>query len=554
MSDYPRPASLLRAAGVRVAPPRRGWLMGLTFRYILQLVGVGLFLSGLIIWNASSRQKDTVFEEMRQRATLLGQSLAGATALPHFFGDRDTLTYVLKSAGDIQDVVYIALVNPEGQPDIVVGKDRSAIDRPARPAPMDRLTCWVEGDLIHVTAPLIIERRARPGVADMLSEETQETGGPAQKTFLGHIHITMSLARAQSLVQATVARSAAATLIIILFGSIVAFLFFRKDVLLPIHRLVAAMTEVRRGNLTLNLDEAGGPDEIKTLTRTFNEMTNELHGAEEQLKRANMELEARVLQRTRDLEKANQELRDSQERVVRSEKLAAIGQLASGVGHELRNPLGAIRNVVYYIRDALKDSTLAQSDPAMPELLELADKEIKSATHIIGDLLDFSRVVRLAPQQVEINAILRDTVALVERPATVELDQSLAENLPPVMADPERLKQVFINLMTNAVQAMTKGGKLWLRSRPGETSDGRPAVAVEVQDTGSGIRPENLRKIFEPLFSTKAKGTGLGLAICQGIMEAHGGKITVASELEKGSTFTVVIPLGGKRHDSQTGQ
>jgi signal transduction histidine kinase len=123
-----------------------------------------------------------------------------------------------------------------------------------------------------------------------------------------------------------------------------------------------------------------------------------------------------------------------------------------------------------------------------------------------------------------------------------------------VTADPERLKQVFINLMTNAVQAMGKGGKLFLRSRMGEAGDGRPAALVEVQDTGSGIRPENLKKIFEPLFSTKAKGTGLGLAICQGIMEAHGGKILVTSELDKGSTFTVLIPIGGKRHDSQTGQ
>lgn len=258
--------------------------------------------------------------------------------------------------------------------------------------------------------------------------------------------------------------------------------------------------------------------------------------------------EERILERTQELEKALKELRDTQERVVRSEKLAVIGQLASGVSHELRNPLGALRNVVYYIRDALQGSPVLESDPSMKEFLDMADREIKNATAIISDLLDFSRVVRLVKQSVDVHEVLGDMKQVLEKPANIQIVEDFAPGLPRGQLDPQKMRQVFLNLANNAVQAMPNGGDIRISTRMEGDS-----LLVDFADKGVGVAPENLQKIFEPLFTTKSKGTGLGLAICAGIVEAHGGKITVASEVGRGSVFSVRIPWGGP-NDSQTAQ
>jgi signal transduction histidine kinase len=251
-------------------------------------------------------------------------------------------------------------------------------------------------------------------------------------------------------------------------------------------------------------------------------------------------LQQKVRERTRDLERTNQELQDFQEKMIRSEKLAAIGQLAASVGHELRNPLGAIRNSIFYLKDALKGQKLLEEDPAMKEMIDLADQEAVSAARILSDLLDFSRVVRLEPREADINALLRATLRRFNFTPRVELLEEYAE-LPPTLIDAQKMQQVINNLVINALQAMNTQGRLSVSTRlvPG---DADAWVMMSFKDTGSGIDPKNLARIFDPLFTTKAKGTGLGLAISLGIVEAHGGKIDVDSS-PHGSTFSVRWPL-----------
>jgi signal transduction histidine kinase len=536
-------APLTRAPAARLRP-KPG--VGLTFRYLLHLVGVGAFLGILLIWSATSQQKRTVFEEMEQRGVLLGESLADACSLPYNFGDLKTVQYLLSRAKNFQDVVSIALLSKSGGLELHVSKSIPLIESLPKISESEDLTYWSDGEYIHVMAPVILERQESNSIAGMLGDESVGPDATMSQNTLGYIYLMLSLSRARTLVANLVLKSILATMAILLLGSGVTFVFFRRTVLRPIRQLIDAMIQVRRGNLKMSIHNPTASSEMSILNDTFNQMTQDLAGAEEKLVNANSDLEKRVFERTEALERANQELRESQERVVRSEKLAAIGQLASGVGHELRNPLGAIRNVVYYIRDSLKGSPLTENDPTMFELLDLADKEIKSATNIIGDLLDFSRVVRLAIQPTDINALIKDLKTVLEVPKTITIIEELAPNLPPATADPERLRQVFINLATNAIQAMGKDGSLKIRTRWSENAeDGKPWAYIAYQDSGPGISSENLKKIFEPLFSTKAKGTGLGLSICAGIVEAHGGKILVDSELGKGSTFTVKIPLGG---------
>ncbi len=273
-------------------------------------------------------------------------------------------------------------------------------------------------------------------------------------------------------------------------------------------------------------------EEDLTLSRTMaNHIAIAIDNAQlyDAIRRSSEELEARVEARTR-------ELRDAHEELVRTERLAVLGQLAGGVGHELRNPLGAIGNAVYYLRMRLAGG----EDIKVQKHLEILEREVRRANKIVTELLDFSRVKMPSRVPAQLNVIIKDVLARQPETPSVKRELDLAEPLPPVMVDPDQVAQVFLNLVANAVEAMPESGTLAICTRA--TAD---AVIATVADTGTGIPPENLQKVFQPLFTTKTRGIGLGLAVSRRLMESNGGTLTVASRVGEGSTFTVTFPLDG---------
>jgi len=266
--------------------------------------------------------------------------------------------------------------------------------------------------------------------------------------------------------------------------------------------------------------------EIRDRNEQLEVQNEELRATEEELRAANEELQA-----------ANDELRETQEQLIRSEKLAAIGQLASGVGHELRNPLGAIKNAVFYIRRRVARTDLPTREPRAFEFLGIIDEEVDVANKVITDLLGFSRVVKPTVSPVSIAGVIEDALGHILQPENIGLVKDIGENLPAVMVDADQIRQVFINIILNAQQAMTEGGRLGIHVR----SEGG-YVEVEFTDTGCGIPESAISKIFDPLFTTKAKGIGLGLSVCKSILEKHGGDIRVESDVRMGTTFTVSLP------------
>jgi PAS domain S-box-containing protein len=235
--------------------------------------------------------------------------------------------------------------------------------------------------------------------------------------------------------------------------------------------------------------------------------------------------------------RAEEALKAAQERLVRSEKLAAIGQLAGGVGHELRNPLSAIKTAAQYARKKLAASELSASEPKVLEFLGLIDEEVDRANKVITDLLSFSRVAKPTVSSVKVEGIIRDALSHVAVPGNVTVVTDVSPDLPMVMIDAGQIQQVFVNIILNALEAMPEGGRLEVRA---SSKDG--FVMVEFTDTGSGIPEAVAGKIFEPLFTTKAKGIGLGLAMSKNIMERHGGDIGVQSKEGDGTTFTISLP------------
>ena len=252
----------------------------------------------------------------------------------------------------------------------------------------------------------------------------------------------------------------------------------------------------------------------------------------EVLSRRRRYADALVAERTAQLSESLRELDAAQARLVAQERLAAIGQLASAVGHELRNPLGVLSNVVYLLA-----TKLGRDDPWLDRQLRTAEREVGAATLIVSDLLEFARPREPIFGEVELPALV-DEVLSVAPPATgIQLARRWPEDLPALRADRDQLRQVLLNLVTNAYDAMAGGGLLALEAeRQGD------CVVVTVGDTGTGIEPEARVRLFEPFFTTKAKGIGLGLAVTHRIVEAHGGSIDVRSQPGSGAAFRLTLP------------
>jgi two-component system sensor histidine kinase HydH len=231
------------------------------------------------------------------------------------------------------------------------------------------------------------------------------------------------------------------------------------------------------------------------------------------------------------------EIRRLQEEIRRKEKLAAIGGLAAGVAHEIRNPLSSIKGIATYFGRKF------ESDSDDRQVTEVMIQEAERLNRVITELLEFARPTKLNLQSTDVNALIHHSLRLVRQDAhTRRIDIKMELEAPeyPVVIDPDRFSQCLLNLYLNAMQAMSSGGVLTVGSA---ARNGH--LIVEVSDTGGGMPPEQLHQIFDPYFTTKSTGTGLGLAVVHKIIEAHGGKIRVKSRPGQGTTFTLVIPETG---------
>jgi len=233
------------------------------------------------------------------------------------------------------------------------------------------------------------------------------------------------------------------------------------------------------------------------------------------------------------LDELVEELREAQEELISKQKLAIIGQLAGGVGHDLRNPIGSIKNAVYFLKMVIEDP-----EPDLKKTLEILEKEVTASEKIINSLLDFTHTKLPSLRNVKVNEVIKKTISKISVPEDIKIVRQLEKTFPTILADPDQLDRIFVNIILNAIQAMPEGGQLTVKSE----ALSQEWVAISFSDTGMGIAEENMGKLFEPLFTTKSKGIGLGLAISKNFVEAHGGTIEVQSEIEKGTTFTIKLP------------
>jgi two-component system NtrC family sensor kinase len=306
-----------------------------------------------------------------------------------------------------------------------------------------------------------------------------------------------------------------------------------RNITRPIGEMVAATRNISAGKLDQEI-QATAQGEVALLAESFNTMAKSLRHMKDDLEEWGRTLEEKVRERTDELVRM-------QARVAQSERLASLGMLAAGVAHEINNPLGGILALT-----ALTVEDLPDEHPNRPNLEEVV-RQAERCRAIVRGLLEFSRQSELHMEVVDLNRLLDDTLALVAKQAAffnVEMVRHHADDLPPIAGDRSQLAQVILNLVVNAVQAMEERGTLTITTRFDSAND---AVEMAFTDTGRGIAPGDLGRVFDPFFTTKTdgQGTGLGLSIAYGIVTRHHGTITVESEVGRGTTFRIRLPVGG---------
>ncbi|HXV22357.1 MAG TPA: ATP-binding protein [Desulfuromonadales bacterium] len=350
--------------------------------------------------------------------------------------------------------------------------------------------------------------------------------------LLGVLDVIVSLDRAQKNLNEHAGNVALLTLCLLLLMAMVLTLLTQSLIDEPVQRLLRHTEQVAKGDFSTRI-EVVSEDELGQLASSFNRMTIKLEEAHCDLNELMHNLEAMVEERSRKLQ-------EIQSRLLQSEKLASIGELAAGIAHEINNPLTGI---VMFASMVLNHKDLS---PELRGDLQTVLNETQRCADIVRRLLEFSRSTPPHKEPDKIARLLDHTLALVMYQAAfhdVHIIKSYREGLPEIMLDPNQIQQVFMNLLLNASQSMPDGGVLELSA----DLEGEWVIA-RVRDTGCGVSPENLKKIFDPFFTTKgSSGTGLGLSISYGIIHNHGGTIEVESTVGKGTVFTIRLPAGEKR-------
>lgn len=462
--------------------------------------------------------------------------------------DREGLYHAIQTIADQPGVVKIRIFDQEGRISYstdpaevshVVNKTAEAcygchsqsqpLARLNRP---DRFRIYRDGDH-HRVLGIITPIENQPSCSN-----AECHAHPAAQQVLGVLDTNLSLAQADAQLASSSTRMLAYMAAAVFIVAVLSWMCVWRVVVRPIRTLQEGTEHLSHGDLGYQID-VQSQDEVGDLAASFNSMSTQLRAANEQIVNWAKTLEDRVEQKTRELKSAH-------EHVLYVEKMASLGKMAAVVAHEVNNPLSGILTYAKLLRKwvATGQAEHEKQGEAM-ECLDLIATESRRCGELIHNLLTLSRGAPMNVEATDLRQVIDRCLLLVRHPlelAGIELQVKLADNLPLVPCDPAQIEQVLLALIMNAIDAMPRGGNLWIITRLIPDKD---EVQIEVRDDGVGIPPDILPHIFEPFVTTKESGhgVGLGLAISRGIVERHGGRIEVESKVGRGTTFTVTLPI-----------
>ena len=480
-------------------------LLILTFLLIATL-GVQYYLN-LLTQRQNNVLRDAQANALVAGITLGSNSISSLSYMDELIRREDQTYYDEAAAARIRDVIIIDnewnvrdSLNAEFQP--TTGPNGENVFR--KLADLPGLPPLKEG------ARLGADIQHFPNATAETDDDDEARAIPIETTSEGRWYIMVLLRNDKGESSRRAALPLVVTLLVLSLSTLVTFVLVWRFTR-PIANLSNAAREVAEGNLSVRVPDNGRTDEMGQLAQRFNEMTAEL-------------------EKTKELE----------EQLRQAEKSAVIGRLGSAIAHEIRNPLNYINLTLDHLRSKFAPNE-EDKIASFTKLISQIKSEVARINQQISDFLNYSRPANVNLKSVDARQVVEDSLRLVEAQASennIRIAVVEHESVPTILADPEFLRSVFNNLFINAVQSMgNEGGNLNVKISP---DDGY--VRFDISDTGSGIPRDNIKKIFEPYFSTKETGTGLGLAIVQKIVEVHNGTIDVESEEGKGTKFTVRLP------------
>jgi two-component system NtrC family sensor kinase len=527
-------------------PPGIKWSSRLSVKLPAVIAVIIVVVLGSLVIVAVGVQRRHLTTEVVRSAALFSDTIKSSTY--HFMLEdrRDEVYRIMETIGGQGGVERVRIFNKDGH--ITFSTDRSEtggqVDKRAE-------SCYACHATDQPIARLALTSRSRIyrhngdrilGMVTPIYNEASCTNAschfhkPSQRV-LGVVDIGLSLAEIDrgllSLERRMLALSSAVVAGLVLIVAVAA----RRVVVRPVTQLLAATERVAEGDLEQRMSVRSA-DEIGALAASFNHMTESLRRAQSEIRELMDGLERQVEDRTAAL-------RSAQRRLVQSEKLASLGKLAASIAHEINNPLAGILTSSKLLLRLIADGKLPDTaTPMFARHLGLMERETHRCTVIVRNLLDFARQREPTITQVDVNACLEEALTLLKNQIAlqrVQLEKRL-DSVPAVPADFGQLRQAFINVILNACEAMTDGGVLTITS--GLVDQGT-TIEVAVRDTGPGIAPEHLSKILDPFFTTKEKGTGLGLSVVYGVVERHGGVLDIQSEVGRGTTVLIRLPVAG---------
>ena len=362
---------------------------------------------------------------------------------------------------------------------------------------------------------------------------------PASQQILGVLDTNLSLSQADAQLAQSSGLMFLFTLLALVAIACFSWLFILRLVDIPIKRLQAGTHELGHGNLGFQI-EVDSRDELGDLAQSFNRMSLLLRSANAEIMSWAKTLEDRIAQKTKELKRAH-------EHVLHIEKMATIGKMAAVMAHEINNPLAGILTYAKLVRKWIDKDQLTTPAKKLEasQCLDLIAIESRRCGDLVKNLLVFSRTAPLNKQTTDARQIIDRSVRLIRHQLEmngIQLQLAAADDLPLIQCDAAQIEQVLLALIMNAIDAMPRGGNLWISTRLDPSSS---EYCIVVRDDGTGIDPDILSQIFEPFLTTKesGKGVGLGLAVSNNIVERHDGRIDVQSDLGKGTTFTIRLPM-----------
>lgn len=448
------------------------------------------------------------------------------------FSQNDLVREIQESSNEVSKAIQLSVEDLTSESDVENSRLKEYLQQARKKGINEINIIDNDGEIINSSDPELIGKKRDPrkiGTGLKAVRGGRQPGVSSLKPYelvvpvivgdeqLGYVQVNLLLDNIREIQHDNFLRRLLATSLVFMIGILLTLLLARRYTL-PIHRLVEGVKRVSGGDLTVTMP-VESRDEIGDLAESFNEMVAKLREREH-------------------LEK----------RLYEAEHLSKVGQLASGIAHEIRNPLNYISLAV----DHLRSEMLPASGERSGELKELTDKikdEVRRANYMVLNFMNYGRPLKLRPATVDYRAFIDRLLPLVQEKLTeqrVSIALEIPDNLPPVEIDQELMRNCLVNFITNAAQSMAEGGTVTLGAAYDADSE---SFRLTVADEGRGIAPEDLEKIFQPYFTTKEAGIGLGLAITERIVREHRGAIEVVSEPGRGTRFTIVLPRNLRRDD-----